>query len=150
MSRAGLQIGELAARTGVSIHTVRYYERRKLLRSAGRTEGGFRLFAHEAIDRIRFVKQAQELGLSLDEIGLLLETPGRGECRQMRDLLRAKLEELDERMRRMRAFRRTLAAHLDACERALEHDQASPACPVVVELSHHGTFAAGGTKRHEK
>ncbi|MCI0351847.1 MAG: MerR family transcriptional regulator, partial [Acidobacteriales bacterium] len=69
MSSGALQIGELAARSGVSIDTVRYYERRKLLPMAPRTAGGFRLFSPDTVERVRFIKQAQDLGLSLDEIG---------------------------------------------------------------------------------
>jgi MerR family mercuric resistance operon transcriptional regulator len=72
-----LRIGALATHCGVSIDTIRYYERCKLLPRAGRSRGGFRLFAPDAVERIRFIKQAQELGFSLDEVGALL-TPGGG------------------------------------------------------------------------
>src|SRR5574341_1856143 len=111
MSAGTLQIGELAARSGVSIDTVRYYERRKLLPAAPRTAGGFRLFSPDAVERVRFIKQAQDLGLSLDEIGELLSSGGAQECERVRDLLRIKLTDLDERMRRLRDFRRTLSRH---------------------------------------
>lgn len=106
MKSATLRIGEVAARSGVSIDAVRFYERKKLLPLAPRTEGGFRLFTLETIERVCFIKQAQELGLSLDEIAELVTTGGAIKCRQVRDLLRAKLAELDERMRLMREFRR--------------------------------------------
>ena len=134
MGSAGLRIGEVAARSGVSLDTLRYYERRHLLPRAPRTEGGFRLFPPETIGRVRFIKQAQELGFSLDEIGELLTTGGEAECRRVRDLLRVKLTELDERLKAMRQFRRTLASHLDACERELERHGAAACCPVVVEI----------------
>jgi len=55
-----LRIGALATQCGVSIDTIRYYERCKLLPRAGRSRGGFRLFAPDAVERIRFIKQAQE------------------------------------------------------------------------------------------
>jgi DNA-binding transcriptional MerR regulator len=123
MKAETLRIGELAARSGVSIDTVRYYERRKLLPLAVRSAGGFRLFPGESIERVRFIKQAQDLGFSLDEIGQLLTTGGGAtECRNRRDLLKAKLTELDERIKAMRDFRRRLAHHLAACEEELnEH-----------------------------
>src|SRR3712207_1484501 len=112
MTEQSLQIGEVAVRAGVSVDTVRFYERERLLPSAGRTRGGFRLFRPEAVDRIRFIKQAQELGFALDEIRDLLGADGSAECRHVRDLLKAKLAEVDERLQRMRAFRRRLATYL--------------------------------------
>ena len=135
MRSAALQIGELAARSGVSIDTVRYYERRKLLPVAPRTEGGFRLFAPETVERVRFIKQAQDLGLSLDEIGELLSAGGARECERVRDLLCVKLKELDERLRLLRTFRRTLSQHLAACERELDERGKSARCPVLVNLT---------------
>src|SRR6266852_7603793 len=88
------RIGELATRAGVSIDAVRYYERLKLLPRAGRTAGGFRLFGPESVERVQFIKQAQELGLTLDEIKGLLATGGAEECRRVRDLLGKKIGEL--------------------------------------------------------
>lgn len=135
MESLTLRIGEVAARSGVSVDTVRYYERRKLLPRATRTEGGFRLFTPEAVARVQFIRQAQDLGFSLDEISELLTTGGAAECRQVRDLLRAKLTELDERMRLMREFRRTLSHHLAACEKELKEQGKAARCPVVVKIS---------------
>lgn len=127
-----LRIGEVAARTGVSVDTVRYYERRGLLPRAARSEGGFRRFTPDAEERILFIKHAQDIGLSLDEIKQLLTAGGgANECRQMSNLLQVKLEELDERIARMRDFRRTLAKHLSACERELDEKGQSAQCPVV-------------------
>lgn len=131
-----LRIGEVAARAGVSIDAVRFYERKKLLPPAPRTEGGFRLFHLETVERVRFIKQAQELGFSLGEIAALMTTGGVAECQQVRDLLRAKLVALDERMRLMKEFRRTLASHLTACERELSERGKAAVCPVVVKISH--------------
>ena len=119
MNSSAIRIGEVALRAGVSIDTVRYYERRRLLPAAGRTEGGFRLFTPEAVERVRFIKQAQELGFSLDEIGELLATGGARECRRVRDHLKVKLSEVDGRIRQMQDFRKILARHLAACEREL-------------------------------
>jgi DNA-binding transcriptional MerR regulator len=136
VTRSGLRIGEVAQRAGVSVDTIRYYEKRKLLPLAARSEGGFRLFAVQAIERVRFIKQAQEMGFSLDEIGALLNGGGVGECRQMRDLLQAKLQEISQRMQALRAFTRTLGRHLRACEDELSRHGASATCPVIVEIGH--------------
>lgn len=127
----GLQIGEVAKRAGVSIDTLRYYEKMKLLPKATRSSGGFRLFAPEHIERVRFIKQAQELGFSLDEIRGLLSTGGAEECRRVRDLLTRKLSELDERLKAMRDFRRLLTRHLSACEVELQQHKDSACCPVL-------------------
>jgi DNA-binding transcriptional MerR regulator len=100
-------------RSGVSVDTVRFYERRKLLPPAPRTEGGFRLFTPETVEQVRFIKQAQELGFSLDELSQLLTTKGgAAECRRMRDLLKAKLDDSE----------RGEAAR----------------CPVIVKITHSG------------
>ena len=127
----GLQIGEVAKRAGVSIDTLRYYEKVKLLQKPARSSGGFRLFAPEHIDRVRFIKQAQELGLSLEEIKRLLATGGAEECRRVCDLLKAKLSELDERFKAMKEFRRVLTRHLSACETELKQHRDSACCPVL-------------------
>ena len=136
MARSELRIGEVAARAGVSIDTVRYYEKRRLLPRAPRTQGGFRLFAPETVERVRFIKQAQDIGFSLEEIGQLLATGGADECQRMRDLLRAKLREIDERVEMMQKFRQTLARHLSVCEKELEAHGEAASCPVVVEITH--------------
>ena len=127
----GLQIGEVAKRAGVSIDTLRYYEKVKLLPRAGRSTGGFRLFAAEHVERVRFIKQAQELGFSLNEIRDLLTTGGAEECRKVRDLLKRKLTELDERLKSMKEFRQVLARHLSACEVELKKHRDSACCPVL-------------------
>ena len=106
MIESQLQIGEVAANAGVSIDTVRYYERQRLLKPARRSSGGFRLFTQDAVERIRFIKQAQDIGLSLEEIrALLITAGGAAQCQRVHDLLKAKLSELDDRMRAMRQFR---------------------------------------------
>lgn len=135
MNGLTLRIGEVALRSGVSIDTLRYYERRRLLPAAPRTEGGFRLFTTETVERVRFIKQAQDLGFSLDEIGELLTSGGAEECRRVRDHLKVKLTELDERIRSMQDFRKTLARHLSACERELSRHTDDAVCPVLVKIS---------------
>ena len=136
MMQIGLRIGEVASRAGVSIDTVRYYEKINLLPRAPRSKGGFRLFTMGAVERVRFIKQAQDIGFSLDEIKELL-TSGGGlkECQRMRDLLRVKLAEVDERVRSLREFRRTLSRYLAACEDELNKHSATAKCPVIVEIS---------------
>ncbi len=127
-----LRIGEVARRSGVSIDTLRYYERVRLLPRSRRSSGGFRLFTAEHIARVRFIKQAQELGFSLEEIKDLLATGGAAECRKVRELLQRKLTELDEKLKAMKGFRRVLAQHLSECETELKQHGDSACCPVVL------------------
>ena len=129
----GLQIGEVAKRAGVSIDTLRYYEKVKLLPRPARSSGGFRLFAPEHIERVRFIRQAQDLGFSLEEIKGLLAMGGAEECRKVRDLLQRKLTELDDRLKAMKGFRRVLARHLSECEVELKQHGESACCPVVAD-----------------
>lgn len=150
MNSEALRIGEVASRSGVSVDTVRYYERRKLLPLARRTQGGFRLFTPETVERVQFIKQAQDLGLSLDEIGNLLASGNVRECERVRDLLRAKLSELDERMRLMRDFRRTLSHHLAACEQALKEQGKAARCPVIVTIANVREGARKGARKGKK
>lgn len=131
-----LQIGEVASRAGVSVDTVRYYERRRLLPRAPRTSGGFRVFTTDTVERVCFIKQAQELGFSLDEITTLLSTGGASECRNVHDLLKEKLIDIDARMKAMRAFRRTLAHFLAECEEELKRHGEAAEFPVIVEITH--------------
>lgn len=135
MNSSAFRIGEVALRAGVSIDAVRYYERRRLLPSAPRTEGGFRLFTPDTVERVRFIKRAQELGFSLDEISELIATGGARECKRVRDHLKVKLSEVDERIRLMQDFRKTLARHLVACERELSRRADDAVCPALLNIS---------------
>lgn len=131
-----MQIGEIAMRSGVSVDTVRFYERRGLIARALRSSGGYRLFPLETIERIQFIKQAQDFGFSLDEIREVLTDTNGGisECCRVRDLLHGKLTELDERMKKMRHFRRLLQKNLEACEREISEHGPEAHCPVVVNI----------------
>lgn len=140
MNSSTLQIGEVATRSGVSVDTVRYYERRRLIIRAVRSNSGYRLFPAETVERIRFIKQAQELGFSLDDIReLLANGNGEAECRRVRDILREKLTELDQRIKMMYEFRQTVANNLASCERELNEHGQEAHCPVVITIERSGT-----------
>ncbi|MGH9929992.1 MAG: heavy metal-responsive transcriptional regulator [Pyrinomonadaceae bacterium] len=148
MEQTEFRIGEVAIRAGVSVDAVRYYERLKLLPRARRTSGNFRLFGPESIERVQFIKQAQELGFTLDEIKELLATGGAEECRRVRDLLIKKIEDLDGKMKAIKDFRRTLARHLAACEFELEAHGDSACCPVVAIDKNQPPQSRGEKKVH--
>lgn len=134
--QTGFRIGEVATRARVSIDTVRYYERRELLPSAPRTANGYRVFTSETVERILFIKQAQDLGFTLDEVSTLLTTNGTSDCLRVHDLLDTKLKELDARMKAMHEFREKLTHYLADCEEELKKHPHSVECPVVIEIAH--------------
>lgn len=142
-ARATYQIGELAARSGMTPDGLRYYERLGLLPSPERTRGRFRVYPAETLDRLRFIKQAQTVGLTLHEIGDLVGYQDQGglkRCRHVRDLLRSKLQDLQAKLAELEAFRSTLSGYLADCEHALVNGEttnrrAEPDCPVIETLS---------------
>jgi MerR family mercuric resistance operon transcriptional regulator len=130
------RIGEIARLSNVSVPTVRYYERLGLLPKAPRTSGGNRRYTHDAIERIQFVKRAQNNGLTLAEIGELISLKHRGgarRCKQVQQLLAAKISELDKQRAQLDEFRRTLQAFADECAESLRRGSDSD-CLVIAKI----------------
>jgi DNA-binding transcriptional MerR regulator len=107
-----LKIGDLARITGLSIKTIRYYERRRLLEPPSRTEAGYRLYGSEEVARLQFIQRAKLLGLTLEEIRELVELAARcneGEIvPRLEEVLEAKLTETEQKMEELSAFRENL------------------------------------------
>jgi len=95
-----LRIGQLKDQSQVPIKTIRYYEELGLIAAAQRTEGGFRLFAPAMLNRLAFIKRSQKLGLSLQEIGELLNIRDRGQspCQEVKHKLQSKISEIDDKI----------------------------------------------------
>ena len=131
------RIGEIASHTGVSVETLRYYEKRRLLNAPPRTESGFRCYSGDVVHQVRFIKQAQSLGLTLGDIEQLIAGQQRrshpAPCRNVRDLLTRRIIDIDARIKELRSFRRTLHDHLIACEEALAA-ATEPPCPTIQAL----------------
>ena len=110
-----LKIGEVAKRTGIGIETLRFYERSGLLSQPARTEGGYRLYDSEALDTLEFIKRAQTLGFTLDEIKRIIaeSRAGQSPCHEVREIVRQRLAELDERLQQMQRYREALARTLN-------------------------------------
>lgn len=130
-----MQTGEVAARAGVNIQTLRYYERRGLLGRPPRTESGYRRYSEDAVRIVRFVKRAQELGFTLDEAEQLLRLRRVSPARQssVRSLAAAKVADIESKMRQLAAMRAALQQMLSACcgDGALE-------CPILEALERDG------------
>ncbi len=124
-----LTIGTLARRAGVNIETVRYYQRRGLISTPRKPPGGVRRYGEDALDRLKFIKRAQRLGFTLNEIGDLLAL-GNGDCQNAQALATRRLSDIEARLRDLSAMRRSLAMLLRRCR-----DGAAPVCPIVHTLS---------------
>jgi DNA-binding transcriptional MerR regulator len=135
------RIGQVAQRTGVSVETLRYYEKRRLLSAPARTDGGFRVYPDAVVHQVRFIKQAQSLGLTLEDIQQLtaghLRRNHAPSCRKVRDLLTRRIQDIDTRIKELREFRRTLNEYLATCDQALA-SAAEPACPTIEALDEPG------------
>src|SRR5688500_11967309 len=115
-----LSIGDIAAQTGVTVETLRYYEQRGLVRPAQRRSSGYRVYGADAVRVVRFIKRAQSLGFSLAEIEELVQLRERawtGDApRQLRDAAAAKVRDINRRVRELRALGRELQELLAACD----------------------------------
>jgi len=113
----GLTIGKAAERAGVKIDTLRYYERQGVIAPPERNGSNYRVYAEDAVLRVRFVKRAQELGFSLSKIKELLELRVSEEatCADVRDQALAKVADLDQKVRSLEAMRRVLSKLAKEC-----------------------------------
>jgi DNA-binding transcriptional MerR regulator len=119
-----MQIGDLARETGKTVRAIHLYEELGLLAPAGRSKGGFRLYASDALLRIRWIGKLQEMGFSLGDIQTIVhewEHAGSapGAMRGMREAYARKLEETREQLRRLQTLAEELAcsmAYLDTCD----------------------------------
>lgn len=112
-----LTTGEVAERAGVNLHTVRYYEKRGLLPEPPRSAAGYRQYTPEHVAHIRFIKRAQELGFTLEEIHALLSlraTPESGA--EVRRKTAVKIAQIDSKIRDLRKIRQKLAELAAACD----------------------------------
>lgn len=117
-----LRIGEVARQTGVSVDTIRHYERKGVLDSVARDESRYRRYGVETIHRVRVVRRALSLGFTLDDLGRIFRKRAAGQppCTQVRDLASRKLAELDERIAAALAVRAALAETVASWEQKLQ------------------------------
>lgn len=111
---AGLLIGDVAERAGLTPPTIRYYESIGLIAAPPRSPTGYRRYAETTVEELRFIKKAQRLGFSLDEIGeiLTLSRAGDTPCSHVLDLSRRHLAALDRRIQQLTSFRDQLAGEV--------------------------------------
>ncbi len=125
-----LTIGRLAKAAQVNIETVRYYQQRKLIPIPPST-GAFRYYPAEMVDRIRFIKRAQELGFTLIEIADLLKLTQNTDRKTVRKIAGNKLVQIEQKLQDLARMQQTLQQLITACE----HSRTNQACPIIASLS---------------
>jgi MerR family mercuric resistance operon transcriptional regulator len=126
-----LSIGRLAADASVNVETIRYYQRRGLLAVPEKPHNGHRRYPSAAVKRVRFIKRAQLLGFTLDEVSVLLELDEAQACSTTLELAERKLELIERKMTDLRAMR----AALSKLTRACGSSGMSKACPIIHALA---------------
>ena len=130
--KASFNIGEAAARSGVSTKMARHYESLGRLPSVARTEAGYRRYGEREVHTLRFIRRARDLGFSMAEIGELLALwqNRRRTSASVKRIALAHVADLDRRMAEMAAMRQTLHDLADCC-----HGDQRPDCPILDQLS---------------
>ena len=145
----GIQIGEVSRQTGVSVDTIRFYEKERLLKEPARSEGGFRLFGEGDVEQLKFVRNAQELGFALGEIRelLVLQDQSMDVCSHVRDLLELKVDVVRKKIAQLLALESGLKEALRKCKRSLKgaNDSHEEGCPVLKQIAR----GKGRRSKHE-
>ena len=113
-----LKISELAAKTGLSAHTIRFYEKHDLIRASERSEAGYRYYNDSDIRRAEFVKAARNIGFSLEDISQLLSIrvdKTSHSCQEVTDITQHKLDEVNEKLSELESMQNTLQILLKSC-----------------------------------
>jgi len=130
-SNAGMTIGRLAEQAGVHIETVRYYQHVGLMSMPARPAGSIRRYGLDAVHRLRFIKRAQELGFSLDEVKLLLKLSVGEHCAETRTLAEQKRRLVEKKIADMRSIQSALNKLVRACGTG----EKGRGCPIIENLS---------------
>jgi Hg(II)-responsive transcriptional regulator len=127
-----VRTSEVAAQAHVNTQTLRYYERRGLLPEPERTHSGYRSYTPEAVRVVRFVKRAQQLGFTLDEVEELLHLAqgGPASCEEAKAMARTRIADLQHRIEELAGMRDALARLVDTCDQP----RAAGNCPILRDL----------------
>ena len=129
MTAAKFTIGHIAQAAGVHVETVRYYQRRGLVSLPPKRTRGFRYYTPETASRVRFIKRAQALGMSLKEVQRLLKLDAKGACKENRSLAVAKLALVESKLVDLARLRDVLRSLVAACDQP--H---GTSCPIIEQL----------------
>ena len=129
---AKLTIGKVAAAADVNVETIRFYQRRGILAEPPKKLGGLRYYDAAAIERVRFIKRAQTLGFSLEEVTALLALQKSNACAETHDAAEKKLQVVEGRIRDLERIRTTLIELISQCG----HGGNDVSCPIIESLLH--------------
>jgi DNA-binding transcriptional MerR regulator len=127
-----LKIGDVAKQTGVAVGALRYYESLGLLQSE-RGDNGYRYYGAQAIQQVQFIKKAQALGFSLEDVGEILSVHQQGDmpCLFVQALLQTKIEQLEAQIEQMVTFKTALEQYRDRWAHHQPHAQPGDICPLI-------------------
>jgi len=133
---SALTIGRVAAKTGVKVPTIRYYEQVGLMPEPERSVGNQRVYDGQAVKRLAFIAHARQLGFSLEQIRQLLHLADdpHQTCKEANDIARQHLREIERRMKRLRSLKKELLNMVDVCQTG----GAIADCRVIETLADHG------------
>ncbi|WP_286823390.1 MULTISPECIES: Hg(II)-responsive transcriptional regulator [unclassified Idiomarina] len=130
MKKVKLTISRLAGSAGVGVETVRYYQKRGLITLPERPLGGLRTYSDGDVERLRFIRKAQELGFNLNEIGELLSLEDGGHCEDISALAERKLTAVREKQQQLALMESALADLVEQCQQ----QQDKLYCPLIERL----------------
>jgi MerR family mercuric resistance operon transcriptional regulator len=126
-----MKIGDLAAQGGVHVETIRYYQDFGLMPRPARARGSVRRYGQDAVDRLRFIKRAQALGFSLEEVKMLLGLAAGEHCAETRTLARQKLGLVEKKISDLRRIQHALSKLVRACG----NGKRGRGCPIIEAVS---------------
>ena len=123
------KIGSVAKMANVNIQTIRYYERRSILKPKITKESGYRLYDESAVKTISFIKNAQELGFTLEDIRQLmgLRNTSKTRCQKVQAKANEKLDDVKDKIKMLKGIERTLKKLVKDCE----NNKTSNGCPII-------------------
>jgi len=130
MTQKSFTIGALAKKAGVNVETIRFYQRRGLLVEPVRPPKGIRQYSELDVQRVRFIKQGQKVGFSLDEILELLSLEDGQNCREAKEIALRKLTSIRERIESLRTMETALSNLVENCANNTE----SVSCSIILTL----------------
>ncbi|MBE8989507.1 heavy metal-responsive transcriptional regulator [Nostoc sp. LEGE 12450] len=130
-----LLIGQVTDISGIPIRTIRYYESLGLIKSSRRTEGGFRQFSLDVLTRLAFIKRVQNLGLSLEEIGNILQVYDQGQapCGEIKEKLQDKLLQIDRQIDQLLTLRSEIKGLLSGWKNIGDQYE-DTICPIIQNI----------------
>ena len=137
-----MRSSEVATKAQVNVQTLRYYERRGLLAEPQRTSSGYRVYTPDAVRVVRFIKRAQQLGFTLDDMEDLLHLADGGpdSCQEAKAMARSRIADLQRRIEELAGMRVALARLVDTCDQPRSKRE----CPILHDIQTAATTTSTG------